>query len=62
MVLGHPWLSIVDAFISCRSSETTISNGTHSQNLVLFPPTQLAQEIPVWLENPYGEEDCIRPC
>jgi hypothetical protein len=39
----------------------TISNGTHSQKLVLFPPTQPTQEIPVWLENPYGEENCIKP-
>jgi hypothetical protein len=39
----------------------TISNGTHSQKLVLFPPIHLVQEIPVWLENPYGEENFIRP-
>jgi hypothetical protein len=55
VVLGCPWLAATDAFISCRSSEMTISNGTHSQKLVLFPPTQPTQEIPVWLENPYGE-------
>jgi hypothetical protein len=42
VVLGHPWLATVDAFISCRSDEMTISNGTHSQKLVLFPPTQPA--------------------
>jgi hypothetical protein len=39
----------------------TISNGTHRQKLVLFPPAQPTQEILIWLENPYGEEDCIRP-
>jgi hypothetical protein len=61
VVLGHPWLATTDAFISCRSSEMTISNGTHSQKLVLFPPAQPTQEISVWLENPYGEEDCIKP-
>jgi hypothetical protein len=61
VVLGYPWLAIEDTFISCRSGEMTISNGTHSQNLVIFPPAQLAQKIPVWLENPYGEEDCIKP-
>jgi hypothetical protein len=61
LVLGRPWLATVDAFISYRSGEMTISNGTHSQKLVLFPPTQLAREIPIWLENPYEEEDCIRP-
>jgi hypothetical protein len=61
MVLGRPWLATIDAFINCRSGEMTISNDTHSQKLVLFPPAQPAQEIPVWLENPYGEEYCIRP-
>ena len=61
VVLGLPWLAIEYAFITCQSGEMTISNGTHSQKLVLFPLAQLAQEIPVWLENPYGEEDCIRP-
>jgi hypothetical protein len=61
MVLGCPWLATADAFISCQSGEMTISNGTHSQELVVFPPAQLEQEIPIWLENPYGEEYCIRP-
>jgi hypothetical protein len=40
VVLGLPWLAIADAIINCHSSEMTISNGTHSQKLVLFPPTQ----------------------
>ena len=35
----------------------TISNGTQSQKLILFPPAQPATEVPLWLENPYGEED-----
>jgi hypothetical protein len=49
LVLDHPWMATIDAFISYWSGEMTISNGTHSQNLVLFPPTQPTQEIPVWL-------------
>jgi hypothetical protein len=57
VALGRPWLATTDAFISCQSGEMTISNGTHSQNLVLFPPGQPTQELPVWPENPYGEED-----
>jgi hypothetical protein len=61
VVLGLPWLATAYAFISCSSGEMTISNGTHSQKLVLFPPAQPTQEIPIWLENPYAEEDCIRP-
>ena len=64
--LGHPinlcqpWLAIVDAFISCGSREMTISNGTHSHKLILFPPTQLATKVPLSLENPYGEENCAQ--
>jgi hypothetical protein len=61
VVLGHPWLATAYAFINFRSGEMSISNDTHSQKLVLFPPVQPAQEIPIWLENPYGEEDCIKP-
>jgi hypothetical protein len=60
VVLGRPWLATVDAFISCRSGEMTISNGTHSQKLILFPPAQPTTEVPLWLENPYGEEDCAQ--
>jgi hypothetical protein len=40
VVLSLPWMATVDAFISCRSGKMTISNGTHSQKLVLFPPAQ----------------------
>jgi hypothetical protein len=61
MVLGCPWMATTNAFISFWSGEMTISNGTYSQKVFLFPPTQPTQEIPVWLENPYGEEDFIRP-
>jgi hypothetical protein len=61
VVLGRPWLATADAFISCRSGEMTISNGTQSQKLILFPPAQPATEVPLWLENPYGEEDCTQP-
>ena len=61
MVLGNPWLATIDSFISFWSGDMTISNHTHSQKHVLFPPAQPAQEIPVWLENSYGEEDCIIP-
>jgi hypothetical protein len=40
VVLVHPWLATADAFISFWSGEMTISNVTHSQKLVLFPPAQ----------------------
>jgi hypothetical protein len=40
VMLGPPWLATTDAFISCRSREMKISNGTHNQKLNLFPPAQ----------------------
>jgi hypothetical protein len=62
VVLGRPWLATVDAFISFQSGEMTISNGTHRQKLVLFPPAQLAQEIPVWLKTPMEKKIASNPC
>ena len=61
IVLDRPWLAIVDAFISFRYGEMTISNGTQSKKLILFPPAQTCIEVPLWLENPYGEEECTQP-
>jgi hypothetical protein len=60
VVLGRPCLATIDSFISCRSKEMTIYNGTHSQKLVLFPPSLPATKFPVWLENPNGEENCAQ--
>ena len=39
----------------------TISNGTQSQKLILFPPAQPTTKFLLWLENPYGEVDCTHP-
>ena len=61
MVIGKPWLATAVAFIGCWSREMTISNGTQSKKLILFPPAQPDTEFPLWLENPYGEEDCTYP-
>jgi hypothetical protein len=61
VVLGRPWLATANVFISCRFGEMTISNGTQSQQIILFPPSQPAIEVPLWLENPYGEEDYTQP-
>jgi hypothetical protein len=61
MVLGQPWLATPDAFITSLFGEMTISNGTQSHKLILFPPSQPTMEVPLWLENPYGEEDCTQP-
>jgi hypothetical protein len=61
IVLGRPWLATVDAFIGCWSREMTISNGSQSQKIILFPPAQPTNEVTLWLENPYGEEECAQP-
>ena len=61
VVLGRPWLATVDAFIGRQYGEMTISNETHNQKLTLFPPFQPTTKIPLWLENPYGEEECAQP-
>jgi len=37
----------------------TISNGCQIQRLTIFPPAQLASDVPLCLEIPYGEEECI---
>ena len=41
VILGMPWLAIVDAFIGCRYGEMTISNGISMKNVILYPPAQL---------------------
>jgi len=61
LVFGQPWLATTDAFISCWSREMRISNGTQSKKLILFPPAQPTTEFPLWLDNPYGEEECTQP-
>jgi hypothetical protein len=37
LILGRPWLATVDAFISCRSSSMTISNGYETKQRTLYP-------------------------
>jgi hypothetical protein len=57
VVLGRSWLATIDAFISCQSGEMKISNGTHNHKLILFSPAEPDTEVPLWLENTYGEEN-----
>ena len=38
LILGRPWLAIVDACISCQFESMTISDGTEIKNLTLYPP------------------------
>lgn len=41
LILGRPWLSTADAYISYRAGSMTIKNGPMSKQLVLYPPAQL---------------------
>ena len=62
VVLGRPWLATADAFISCQSGEMTISNGTQSQKLILFPPSnQLLKFLSGW-RIPMGRRTALSPC
>jgi hypothetical protein len=40
LILGRPWLATVDAFISCRSGDMTISHGDSVKKFTLYPPTK----------------------
>jgi len=57
LILGRPWLAIVDVYISCRVGNMTIKNGHFSKQLVLFSPDQpsIEHDLPIWLED--EEED-----
>lgn len=59
MVLGRPWLETTNTIIGCRNGKMTISNGSHNQTVSIFPPTKKTSEVPLWLENSYGNEDCM---
>ncbi len=45
LILGRPWLAIVDAFISCRSGDMYIYDGTSTKRFTLYPPAKTITEI-----------------
>lgn len=51
LILGQPWLATVDAYISCRIGDMTISNGVITQKLVIYPPSQTTPVMknPLWV-------------
>eukprot|EP00253_Pinus_taeda_P033640 PITA_33640 len=52
LILGRPWLTTTDAFISCRSSSMTISNGCETKQLTLYPHAtpMINNDDFVWLD------------
>eukprot|EP00253_Pinus_taeda_P010407 PITA_10407 len=57
LILGRPWLATTDAFISCRSGSTTISNGQETKQLTLYPHAtpMINNDKSVWLD--YEDEE-----
>jgi hypothetical protein len=52
LILGRPWLAIVDAFIDCRTRNMIISHGTERKQITLYPPAQkpyIIDQLP-WLD------------
>jgi hypothetical protein len=45
IILGRPWLAIVDAFIDCRSRNMFISHGDSTKQVTLYPPTKPLTEL-----------------
>lgn len=37
LILGKPWLAIVDAYITCQTCSMTIERGRNVKNLALYP-------------------------
>eukprot|EP00253_Pinus_taeda_P014076 PITA_14076 len=45
LILGRPWLATVDAFISCRSGDMYISNGSSTKKFTLYPLAKAIIEV-----------------
>ena len=59
IILGWPWLAIVDANISCMLGNMTISSGQVTNKFDLYPPTQPQPNLStsVWPNLGDGEEE-----
>jgi len=45
LILGRPWLATIDAFISCRSGDMFISDGSSTKKFTLYPPAKTTIEV-----------------
>jgi hypothetical protein len=61
LILGRPRLAIVDAYISCRSRDMTISHENSTKKLTLYPPAKpsLDLENSPWIED--SDEESTQP-
>ena len=45
LILGRPWLATADAFISCRSRDMYIYDGSSTKKFTLYPPKKAITEV-----------------
>jgi len=53
LILGRPMLATTDAFISCRSCDMFISDGSSTNKFTLYPlaKTTIEVEIQEWIDD-----------
>jgi hypothetical protein len=63
LILGRPWLTTADAYISCRSGTLKIVRGGVTRNLILYPPAKPSPMIvyPQFPPPRYTEKDLCAP-
>ena len=51
LILGRPWLAIVDDYIGCKEENITITHGSFKKQLTLYPPSKPYSnfEYPFWV-------------
>lgn len=59
LILGRPWLAIVDSLISYRSGNMIISRGSENKKVTLYPPARSITELEQmsWLEETNSKEE-----
>ena len=64
LILGQPWLAIVDAFIGCRARNMIISHGTERKHIIVYPSAQrpsMTNQLSWINETKEKQEEVIQP-
>jgi hypothetical protein len=58
LILGRPWMTIVDAYIGCRYGNMTISHDTYKKQLTFhpLPKPNIDFETPLWANGEDSDE------
>jgi hypothetical protein len=61
LILGRPWLAIVDALISCISRNMIISKGNESKQVTLYTRAKSINELEKmsWFEETDSKEEIV---